>query len=120
VHKGIDIFAAMGTPVIAPTYGLVLFRGDIRLGGRVVFMLGPKLRLHYFAHLDSYDVYPGYLVSKGRKLGAVGDTGNAQGKPPHLHYSVLTLLPYPWLADGSTQGWKKMIYLDPFEVLGIK
>jgi murein DD-endopeptidase MepM/ murein hydrolase activator NlpD len=39
VHKGIDIFAEKGTPVVAPTYGLVLFRGDIALGGRVVAML---------------------------------------------------------------------------------
>lgn len=120
VHKGINIFAMKGTPVTAPTWGLVLFRGEIRLGGRVIFMLGPKLRLHYFAHLDGIDVYPGYPVAKGRRLGSVGATGNARGKPSHLHYSVLTLLPYPWLADDSTQGWKKMIYLDPFKVLGIK
>ncbi|HEY1283685.1 MAG TPA: M23 family metallopeptidase [Steroidobacteraceae bacterium] len=113
VHKGIDIFAAKGTPVRAPTYGIVLFRGTIALGGRVVVLVGPKLRLHYFAHLDSIDVHPGVPVLRGHVLGHVGDSGNAKGKSPHLHYSIVTPVPYPWRIDSSTQGWKKMFYLDP-------
>jgi murein DD-endopeptidase MepM/ murein hydrolase activator NlpD len=60
VHKGIDIFASKGTNVLAPTYGLIVFRGTIALGGNVVVLLGPKLRLHYFAHLESADVGPGH------------------------------------------------------------
>lgn len=119
VHKGIDIFAAKGVPVVAPTYGMVMFRGEIALGGRVVVLLGPKLRLHYFAHLDTLHVYPGYLMRTGQTLGSVGDTGNAKGKPAHLHYAVVTLVPYPWRADQTTQGWKKMFFLNPFEVLEI-
>lgn len=119
VHKGIDIFAKKGRPVIAPTYGLVVFSGELARGGQVVLLLGPKLRLHYFAHLGTTRVYPGYPVRGGRVLGTVGDSGNAKGKPPHLHYSVLTLVPYPWRADGTTQGWKKMFYLDPLQVLRV-
>jgi murein DD-endopeptidase MepM/ murein hydrolase activator NlpD len=119
VHKGIDVFAKRDTPVLAPTYGVVIFRGDIPLGGRVVAMLGPKWRIHYFAHLQDYEVYPGEPVRVGSKLGGVGDSGNARGKPAHLHYSVISLLPYPWLADDSSQGWKKMFYLDPNQVLGV-
>ena len=38
----------------------------------------------------------------GSPLGTVGDSGNARGKPPHLHYAILSLLPYPWRADGSS------------------
>ncbi len=117
VHKGIDIFARRGTAVVAPTYGLVLFRGEIDMGGKVILMLGPKWRLHYFAHLDSLDVYPGQPLMPGKRLGALGDTGNALGKPPHLHYTIVTLAPYPWRIDGSTQGWKKMFYLDPDRIL---
>lgn len=119
VHKGIDIFGAKGTAVVSPTYGVVLFRGEIALGGKVVAMLGPKLRVHYFAHLDSMLVHPGSVVRTGDVLGSVGDTGNAQGKQPHLHYAVVTIVPYPWRIDRSTQGWKKMFFLNPFEVLKI-
>ncbi|QDR34014.1 M23 family metallopeptidase [Pseudomonas aeruginosa] len=117
VHKGIDIFARSGTPVRSASYGLVLYRGEIALGGKVVLVLAPKWRLHYYAHLDSLDAYPGQPVLAGSRLGAVGTTGNARGKPAHLHYAIITLLPYPWLADASTQGWKKMFYLDPNTVL---
>jgi murein DD-endopeptidase MepM/ murein hydrolase activator NlpD len=120
VHKGIDVFARKGTPLVAPTYGIVVFRSNLKLGGKVIAILGPKLRIHYFAHLDSMDVYPGYPVWNGRRIGTVGDTGNAQGKPAHLHYSAITLLPYPWRIDSSTQGWRKMFYLDPVNVLRLQ
>jgi peptidoglycan LD-endopeptidase LytH len=104
--------------VVAPTYGLVLFRGEIEMGGKVIVMLGPKWRLHYFAHLDSLNAYPGQPVLPGARIGTLGDTGNARGKPPHLHYTIVTLLPYPWRIDGSSQGWKKMFYLNPDRVFG--
>ena len=117
VHKGIDIFANKGRDVIAPTYGVVIFRGQIALGGNVVLMLGPKLRVHYFAHLESIETFPGRPVRTGHVLGTVGDSGNAKGKPPHLHYAVITLLPYVWRVDASPQGWKKTFYLDPNRTL---
>lgn len=120
VHKGIDIFAKLGTPVRATSYGVVLFRGEIQQGGKVVLVLSPKWRLHYYAHLHSIDVYPGQPLLIGSQLGSVGDTGNARGKPAHLHYSIVSLLPLPWRADDSTQGWKKMFYLDPNAILPIR
>ena len=49
----------------------------------------------------------------GQVLGRVGDSGNAQGKQAHLHYTILSLAPYPWRMDSSSQGWKKMFFLDP-------
>ncbi len=39
--------------------------------------------------------------------------GNAKGKPDYLHYSISSLLPIPWRADDSKQGWKKIFYPDP-------
>lgn len=86
----------------------MLFRGEIDISGKVVGMLEPKWRLHYLAHLDRLDASLGQPVRPGSTLGAVGETGNVRGKPPHLHYSIVTLLPYPWRIDASTQGWKKM------------
>ena len=56
VHKGIDIFAPKETPVLAPTYGVVIYRGEIELGGNVLFILGPKWRVHFFGHLNKSKV----------------------------------------------------------------
>lgn len=113
VHKGIDIFADAGTPVLAPVSGLVLYRGELSLGGKVVLLLGPKWRLHYMAHLQDTSTSPLALVSRGEVLGTVGTSGNANGRPPHLHYSVLSLLPRPWAMTRQSQGWKKMFFIDP-------
>ena len=117
VHKGIDIFAREGTPVFSAGPGLVLFAGQLGRGGNAVVVMGPKWRLHYYAHLRESDATAGHFVSKGETLGTVGATGNAVGKPPHLHYALVTPIPYPWHADRSVQGWKKMFYLNPFDHL---
>lgn len=113
VHKGIDIFAAKSTNIISPAPGLVLYTGEIDIGGKIVITIDAKLRLHYFAHLEEISTHSAALIRQGKKLGTVGDSGNALGKQPHLHYSVITLLPYIWRVDNSTQGWKKMFYLNP-------
>lgn len=117
VHKGIDIFAPKNTAVIAPTPMLIIYRGDFFQGGKVVVGLGPKWQIHYFAHLATIAADTGLIATKGETLGTVGDTGNAQGKPPHLHYSILSLLPKPWLIDTSTQGYKKAFYQNPIRYL---
>lgn len=113
VHKGIDIFAKKGTDVIASSYLLVLFRGKINKGGNVVVGLGPKWRLHYFAHMETLKKNAGIFLAKGEALGSVGDSGNAKGKQPHLHYSILSVVPLPWRIDGATQGYKKAFYMNP-------
>ena len=117
VHKGIDIFGLKGTDVIAPTYGITVFTGNISLGGNVVAILGPKWRIHYLAHLDSIEEGAAGFVSAEEKVGTLGDSGNAVGKQPHVHYSIITLLPYPWLFSTESQGWKKMFILNPHEQL---
>jgi len=113
VHKGIDIFASEGTAVVSATPGLVMYAGPGGTGGNVVAVLGPKWRVHYYAHLRSIGTVPGAIVDSGETIGAVGATGNAVGKPPHLHYSIVTPVPYPWLFKCGRQGWKRMFYLDP-------
>ena len=117
VHKGIDIFGSKGTAVLAPTYGLVLYRGHFDLGGNVVLIIGPKWRVHYLAHLDTIHSDTDLLVRPGTEIGKLGDSGNAAGKQPHTHYSIVTLIPYPWKMTAQTQGWKKMFYLNPHEKL---
>lgn len=116
-HKGVDIFSKKGTAVHSATYGWVVYRGEISRGGKVVLVLGPKWRLHYYAHLDSISATLFSLVGPRTLLGTVGNTGNAKGKPAHLHYSIKTIIPYPWQIDGSVQGWRKMFYLNPIPYL---
>ena len=101
-HEGIDIFAKRGTAVIAATEGVVLRVSTNRLGGQVVWVLGPGGQRHYYAHLDRYaDIENGERVRAGTVLGYVGDTGNAKGTPPHLHYGIYeaegAINPYPLL-----------------------
>lgn len=101
-HEGIDIFAKHGTPVLSATEGIVMRVGTNRLGGQVVWVLGPAGQRHYYAHLARFaDVRPGMRVEAGRTLGYVGTTGNAKGTPPHLHYGIYGIggatNPYPAL-----------------------
>lgn len=114
-HKGVDIFAPKGSQVQAATSGIVLYAGTIKLGGKVVFVLGPKWRLHYYAHLNTIQTKSLSWVSRNQAIGTVGDSGNAAGKPPHLHYAIQTAIPYPWRMDFDRQGWKKMFYLNPID-----
>lgn len=113
-HKGIDIFKERGTPVITSTYGIVVYSHEGGKGGKSVMVLGPKWRFHYYAHLDQIDVFPLQPVGTGTVIGTVGDTGNAKGKPPHLHYAITTPFPYVHLREPELQqGNRRMFYLDP-------
>lgn len=117
VHKGVDIFAKRGTPVISATHGLVISAGYNKVAGYYILILGPKWRMHYYAHLDSIKKNKSRLIHKGQPIGTVGDSGNARGKPCHLHYVIYTPIPYFWLADDGIMGWKKQFYLNPIPEL---
>lgn len=111
-HEGIDIFAKRGTPVLSTTEGIVARVGTNRLGGQVVWVMGPGGQRHYYAHLDRYaDVAAGMRIEAGTVLGYVGDTGNAKGTPPHLHYGVYdmggAINPYPLLRAEPTGPGKR-------------
>jgi murein DD-endopeptidase MepM/ murein hydrolase activator NlpD len=111
-HEGIDIFAKRGTPVLSSTEGIVLRVGTNRLGGQVVWVLGPGGQRHYYAHLDRYgDVRAGMRVRPGSILGYVGNTGNAATTPPHLHYGIYTaggaINPYSLLQAGSAHSYTR-------------
>jgi murein DD-endopeptidase MepM/ murein hydrolase activator NlpD len=101
-HEGIDIFAPRETQVLAATRGIVVRRGWNRLGGRAISILGPGGQYHYYAHLEGYDDPDlGDWVEAGEVIGYVGDSGNAQGTPTHLHYGIYeggeAINPYPRL-----------------------
>ncbi|HKO57234.1 MAG TPA: M23 family metallopeptidase [Thermoanaerobaculia bacterium] len=102
-HQGIDIFAPRNTPIRSTTSGIVVTVGVNRLGGRIVRILGPGPMWHYYAHLERYGgLRPGDEVQPGDVVGYVGDSGNARGTPPHLHYGIYrfeggAVNPYPFL-----------------------
>jgi murein DD-endopeptidase MepM/ murein hydrolase activator NlpD len=93
-HRGVDIFAPRGTPVLAATDGWVTRVETTRVGGNVVWIqpLFGNVRL-YYAHLNEQWVEPGDFVLTGEPVGAVGNTGNAITTPPHLHFGVYVRRP---------------------------
>ena len=56
-HQGVDIFAPKDTPVLSTTRGIVASVGTNTLGGLVVWVIGPGLEWHYYAHLDRYGAF---------------------------------------------------------------
>ncbi|MFO1432809.1 MAG: M23 family metallopeptidase [Candidatus Competibacteraceae bacterium] len=106
-HHGIDIFVPRGRAILSTTPGIVTTRGQNRLGGQSVGILGPGGQWHYYAHLDAFaPLRMGQWIDAGTLLGYVGNSGNAKGTPPHLHYAIYgaqggALNPYPLLAAGA-------------------
>ena len=93
-HRGIDIFARRGMAVHPAAGGVVVATGrNVGAGGNCILVLGAGLRFHYYAHLSEIDTHVGALVTQKSVIGKVGNTGNAAGKPPHLHYSIATVVP---------------------------
>lgn len=88
-HKGIDIHAQKGTPVVAITDGVIVERDHTLIGGKTLWL---KSKTHgwtaYYAHLDKQTVKQGQYVRKGQVIGTVGNTGNARTTPPHLHFGI--------------------------------
>jgi murein DD-endopeptidase MepM/ murein hydrolase activator NlpD len=89
LHKGIDIFAKKGTPVVAVCDGVISASENGGLGGKALWL---KSEGHpwsaYYAHLDRKAVHEGEHVHKGEVLGTVGNTGNARHTPSHLHFGI--------------------------------
>ena len=117
VHKGIDVFAKKGTSVHSATKGIVLVTTEYGKGGKFVLVLGPKWRLHYYAHLDEIKTKRFAFVDQDTEIGTIGNTGNAINTPAHLHYGIGTLVLYPWRIDKAPLGWQKMFYLNPIDYL---
>jgi murein DD-endopeptidase MepM/ murein hydrolase activator NlpD len=86
-HKGLDIGTRIGTPVIAPADGLVVFAGrEGNFGKMLSINHGYNLRTRY-GHLHKFRVKKGQYVKRGQIIAEVGKTGRVTG--PHLHYEVL-------------------------------
>ena len=119
VHHGIDIYAKKGTSVLSSTNGIVILAKPWGIkAGNSVMVIGPWFRVHFYFHLDEIHSNIFNLVKRGEKIGTVGDTGNAKGKEPHLHYQIVTPIPYIWRWDNSSRlGWRKIFVLNPVDYI---
>jgi murein DD-endopeptidase MepM/ murein hydrolase activator NlpD len=88
-HKGIDIHARRGTPVVAICDGVIVDRDHTLIGGKTLWLKSSRNSwTAYYAHLDRQLVKEGQVVRKGQVIGTVGNTGNARTTPSHLHFGV--------------------------------
>jgi hypothetical protein len=88
-HQGNDLFAAFDVPVRAPADGIVRFE-DGGLGGKGAFVTTPDGTYYYMAHLNAFakDLPNGAAVTQGQIVGYNGDSGNAKGGAPHVHFEI--------------------------------
>jgi hypothetical protein len=114
LHEGVDIFAEFGTPIRSPDGGVVTRLASGPIGGIAAWVRGRDGTQYYFAHMQGYanGVQEGTAVETGTVLGFVGDSGNAAGGAPHLHFEVhpgggpaVPPKPYvdAWLAEAEKQ-----------------
>jgi len=89
-HQGTDIMAPFGTPLHATERGIITRMGNDVLGGQKLWLKGESGTYYYYAHLQAFveGMAEGTLVEAGDVVGFVGDTGNARGGAPHLHFQV--------------------------------
>lgn len=98
-HEGNDLFADRGTPVVAPVSGALQVKNG-PVGGLQFRLYGDDGVTYIGSHLDS--AIESQYVTAGTPIGAVGDSGNAIGANPHLHFEMhpddgLSVNPYPVL-----------------------
>lgn len=125
-HHGDDIFAALGTPVLAVAHGTVFSVGWNKIGGWRLWLRDDSGNEFYYAHLSAYSplAVNGAIVDAGDVLGFVGNTGDAEGTPYHLHFEVhpvgLLGLGYDGAVDPTPylDSWKHLQDVRFDEVLG--
>jgi murein DD-endopeptidase MepM/ murein hydrolase activator NlpD len=114
-HHGDDIFAPLGSPILAVADGTVFSVGWNRIGGNRLWLRDREGNYFYYAHLAAFSTLAveGAHVRAGDVLGFVGNTGDAAGTPYHLHFEVhpvaLLGLGYDGAVDptGYLRGWQR-------------
>lgn len=112
-HKGVDMMAPTGAPVLAPVAGTIR-TSDSALGGIGFYLVDDYGTTYFGGHLAQRFVEGG-RVEAGTQIGTVGSTGNAS--TPHLHFEVMlvdhgSVNPYPFTAN-----WCGRTDADPFAQL---
>ena len=87
MHRGIDIAAPVGTPVVASAPGVVTY-SQYNYGGygNLIEVTHPDGSLTLYAHNNRNLVKSGQFVSQGQKIAEMGNTGRSTG--PHTHFEL--------------------------------
>jgi murein DD-endopeptidase MepM/ murein hydrolase activator NlpD len=113
-HTGVDISAAMGTPVRAAADGIVIFADMFSGYGRLIRINHGNGVQTYYGHLSKYYVQPGQEVHRGDLIAASGASGHVTA--PHLHYEVrlgnAPVNPYRYLANSTV--FQQPVHKEPF------
>jgi murein DD-endopeptidase MepM/ murein hydrolase activator NlpD len=123
-HHGDDIFAPLGTPLLAVADGTLFSVGVNPIGGNRLWLRDRAGNEFYYAHLSAYSTlaHDGAEVHAGDVIGFVGDTGDARGTPYHLHFEIHPVgylgLGYDGAVDPTTylEGWKHLQSVNPAEL----
>jgi Peptidase family M23 len=118
-HQGNDLMAAKRSPAVAAEAGRVKYWTTSGAAGCMLYLYGESGTMYYYIHLNNdltakndnrgkcvkgtaYAVSNGSRVAAGQQIGYVGDSGDANGISPHLHFEVhpgggRAVSPYPYL-----------------------
>ena len=102
-HRGVDLRAAAGTPVLAAAGGVVRVAGRHGGYGLMVELVHPDATATRYAHLSRLRVRPSQIVAQGEPIGDVGRTGRATGSHLHFEYRVggTAVDPLPYLGTAG-------------------
>jgi len=127
-YPATDILTHIGCLFVAPTSGVVdevnrvdkfSWKTDLGAdrGGLSISIVGDDGVRYYGSHLSyiSAKIVPGYRVAVGEVMGRTGDSGDARGTTPHLHFGISwpTRAGIWWVRRGELYPWK---YLDAWKV----
>jgi murein DD-endopeptidase MepM/ murein hydrolase activator NlpD len=124
-HHGDDIFGQLGQPLLAVADGTIFSVGWNKIGGNRLWLLDEQGNQFYYAHLSAFSTSAvnGAKVKAGQVVGFMGQTGDAEGTPPHLHFEIhpvsLLYLGYDGAVDPTAylDAWKHQQDL-PFPIAG--
>jgi murein DD-endopeptidase MepM/ murein hydrolase activator NlpD len=89
IHRGWDIGALRGTPLLAVNPGIVAYSDNrVRGYGNLLVIVHPDASVTFSAHCRAIYVFAGQRVERGQIVGEVGDTGLARGSHVHWEYHV--------------------------------
>lgn len=109
-HRGIDLVAPLGSPVLSAEPGTVVktihhYTVGFRGYGKVIVIHGVTGRYFLYGHLNSILVSEGSKVTSGQLIGTVGNTVFTEDDPEsrmrgksHLHFEI-SATPYPMSSE---------------------